>query len=103
MMGKTLQKFITNSHFVEKNIVSIALIISITFLYVGKKLENFSNVMRANPPFSPLSAVLPYSIHQEVYVHSNEFTETKHIPPILNCHHILKNDPNHKPQSMLER
>jgi len=52
MMGITLQKFLTNSHFLEKNIVSIALTISITCLYVEKKLENFSNDMRANPLFN---------------------------------------------------
>ena len=50
MMGRTLQKFITNSHFVGNNIISIALAISITCLCVGKKLENFSSDMKANLP-----------------------------------------------------
>jgi len=41
MMGRTFQKFIRNSHFVEKIIVSIALTISIFCLYVGKKIRKF--------------------------------------------------------------
>jgi len=51
MMGKTskLHKKFT----LYKKIASIALTIPITCLYVGKKLENFSNDMRANPPFGP--------------------------------------------------
>jgi len=39
MMGSTLQKFITNSYFVNKYIISIALAISYTCLYMGKKLK----------------------------------------------------------------
>jgi len=51
--GKNTSKIHNKFTLCQKNIVSIALAISITCLYVEKKLENFSNDMRANPPFSP--------------------------------------------------
>jgi len=53
MMGKTLQKIITNSYFVKKK---YSFNCSRHFYHLplcGKKLENFKNDMRANPPFDP--------------------------------------------------
>jgi len=49
--GRSLQKFITNSYFVWKNIILIALTVSQTCLYMEFFLKNFSNGMRATPNF----------------------------------------------------
>ena len=57
----------------------------------------------SGPTEAAASVAYLYSTHQEVYVYSNQFIETDYIPPILNCYHMLKNDPNYKPQSALER
>lgn len=56
-----------------------------------------------NLMFILLQAHLMYSTHQQVFVHNNHYVETRHISLISKCHHLLKIDPNHKPQSALER
>jgi len=51
MMHWTLQKFISNLYFVQKNIISIALIVFYTCTTIGKKLKKFSNYVRSNSYF----------------------------------------------------
>jgi len=46
MMHWTLQKFIANSYFDKKIIISIALTVFLTCTIVGKKLKNFNNHMK---------------------------------------------------------